>query len=145
MICKPYHWDKPHANISPLMLITDWLLVMHCSQKTTFHFLSVLNVHTSILAARNHFVGYFWIVTNTFKIYFWDISETSQNKHLFWDMFETSLRGHKKGIFFEIYWRCLKDVSKKISFLRCFWEVFEMSLSMEFCLRHLKDISCQLG
>ena len=67
--------------------------------------------------------------------------ETSQNKHLFWDMFETSLRGHKKGIFFEIYWRCLKDVSKKISFLRCFWEVFEMSLSMEFCLRHLKDIS----
>ena len=41
--------------------------------------------------------------------------------------------------------RRLKDVSKKTSLLRCFWEVFEMSLSMEICLRHLKDISCWLG
>ena len=44
-----------------------------------------------------------------------------------------------------MYLRRLKDVSKKTSLLRCFWEVFEMSLSMEICLRHLKDISCRLG
>ena len=32
-----------------------------------------------------------------------------------------------------------------MSLLRCFWEVVEMSLSMEICLRHLKDISFRLG
>ena len=59
MICKPYHWDKQHANISPLILMTDWWKVTHSSQKTTFHFLSVFNVHTSILSARYHFSGIF--------------------------------------------------------------------------------------
>ena len=44
-----------------------------------------------------------------------------------------------------MYLRRLKGVSKKTSLLRCFWEVFEMSLSMEICLRHLRDISCRLG
>ena len=100
----------------------------------------------------------------SFKICFWDILETSENNHLFWDMFglrrlkdstwktfffEMFLRRlkevTKKGIFFETYMRRLKDVWKKTSLLRCFWEVFEMSVSMEICLRHLKDISCRLG
>ena len=39
---------------------------------------------------------------------------------------------------------CLEDVTKKTSLLRCFWEVFEMSLLTEIWLRHLKDISCRL-
>ena len=39
----------------------------------------------------------------------------------------------------------LKDVTKKSSLLRCVWEVFEMSLSMEICLRSLRDISCWVG
>ena len=93
------------------------------------------------------FVWYFWIVTNTFKIYFWDISETSENKH----PFEISLRRLKdvtwKNIFFQMYLRRLrnvtkktsflryigddvrrlKDVAKKISFLRCIWDVLKTS------------------
>ena len=60
-------------------------------------------------------VGYFWIVTNTFNIYFWEVSETSQNKHLFWDMFETS------------FLRRLKNVKWKTSFLRCIWDVLKTS------------------
>ena len=106
MICKPYYWDKKHANISPLALMTDWLMAMHCSQKTTFHFLKVFNVHTSILPARNHFCG---ICFNSHK-YFQDI-----------------------------FLRQIRDL-KKTSLLRCFREVFEMSLSMEIWLRHFRDI-----
>ena len=44
-----------------------------------------------------------------------------------------------------MYLRRLTDVLKKASLLRCFWGVFEMSLSMEICSRHLKGISCRLG
>ena len=59
MICKPYDWDKQHQNISPLTHIADWLMAMRCSHKTSFHFLSVSNVHISILWAQNHFCGIF--------------------------------------------------------------------------------------
>ena len=59
-----------------------------CPQKTTFHFFWVfLTPMHRFYQWETIFVWYFWIVTNTFKIYFWDISETSENKHLFWDMF----------------------------------------------------------
>ena len=93
MICKPYYWDKQHANISPLVLMTDWLMAMHCSQKTTFHFLKVFNVHTSILPARNHFCG---ICFNSHK-YFQDIFETDQRP--------------QKDVSFEMFPRGLWDVS----------------------------------
>ena len=101
------------------------------------------------------FVGYFWIVTNTFKIYFWDVSRTSQNhlfenfwdalktshkKHLFWDVFETSYRGHKKDIFFEMYLRHLKDVSTKTSFLRCIWDVLKRSQKKTSFFRCIWDV-----
>ena len=110
MICKPYYWDKQHVNISPLVLMTDWLMAMHCSQKTAFHFLNVVNVHTPILSARNYFCG------------------------IFFD-------SHK--CFQDIFLRRIREL-KKTSLLRCFGEVFEMSLSMEIWLRHLRDISCRL-
>ena len=57
----------------------------------------------------------------------------------------SSYRCHKKDILFEMYLRRSKDVSKKSSLLRCFWEVSVMSLSMEIWLRSLRDISCRLG
>ena len=59
MICRPYYWDKQYGNISPLILMIDWLMVMHCSQETKFHFLSVVNGPTSTLSARSHFWGIF--------------------------------------------------------------------------------------
>ena len=105
-----------------------WLMSMDCSQKT-FNFLSVSNGPTSILSdiiiilRKLHeiiFVGYFWKITNTCKRWFWDVSETSQKIHLFWDMLETSERRHTKDIFFEMFLRRLKDITKKTSPLRCF-------------------------
>ena len=76
------------------------------------------------------FVVYFWIVTNTFKRHFWDVSDTSQIKHLFF--FEISLRRLKdvtwKNIFLEMYLKRLKGVTKKASFL-------------EMCLRRLKGVT----
>ena len=44
-----------------------------------------------------------------------------------------------------MYLRRLKDVTKKTSLLGCFWEVSEISLSMEIWLRSLRDISYRLG
>ena len=64
---------------------------------------------------------------------------------LAWGIFETSRRRHGIDIFFDICWRRLKDVTQKISLLKCFWEVSEMFLSMEIWLRSLRDISCRLG
>ena len=29
MICGLYYWDKKHAMISPLIVMTDWLMAMH--------------------------------------------------------------------------------------------------------------------
>ena len=89
-ICRPYYWDKQHVNISPLILMTGWLMAMHCSQKTKFHFLNVFDSPTSFYQHKTIFLVYFWIVANTFKRYFWDVSETSQNSHIFYNMFETS-------------------------------------------------------
>ena len=56
-----------------------------------------------------------------------------QKRHLSWDAFKTSQRCRKKDVFFEMYLRYLKDVSKKTSFLRCLsqrrpnWDVSETS------------------
>ena len=143
MICKPYCWDKQHTNMSSHdRLVNGYALL---PENDVWFFWVFLTLTHQFYQHETIFVWYFWIVTNTFKIYFWDISETSENKHLF----EISLRRLKdvtwKNIFFEMYLRRLKDVSKKISLLRCFWEVFERFLEMEICLRHLKDISCRLG
>ena len=87
MICKPYCWDKQHANMSPHdRLNNDYALLPENSISFLWVFLTPTHrfyQHETI------FVWYFWIVANTFKIYFWDISETSENKYPFWDMFET--------------------------------------------------------
>ena len=61
------------------------------------------------------------------------------------DISETSKRRHGIDIFFEICSKSLKDVTQTTSFLRCFWGVSEMSLSIEVWLRSLRDISWQLG
>ena len=114
MICRLYYGDKQHENISPLTLITDWLVAMHCSQKTTFHFLSVFNGSHLFYQHKTVFAGYFWKFTNSFKRCFWDVSEASQNKHLFSDIFET------------------QDVTWKTSILRSIWEVLKTSQKRHF-------------
>ena len=58
MICKLYYWVKQHANISPLILMTDWLMAMHCSQKTTCHSWVILKMSQK-------------------RCLFWDVSEKS--------------------------------------------------------------------
>ena len=122
MICWSYYWDKQYGNISPLILMADWLMARRCSQKTAFHFLSVFYGRISILSAGNYFCEiYFWIVTN--KRYVWDVSETSQNKHLFWDMFETLKYITWKTSFLRCIWDVLKTSQKR----HLFWNVFEMS------------------
>ena len=86
------------------------------------------------------------VTENTsFLKYVRDVLKTSHKRHLFWDVFETFERRHKKDIFFEMYLRLLKDVTKKPSLLRYFGEVFEISLSMEIWLKSLRDISYRLG
>ena len=111
---KTIKWFVSHtaeiSNMQKWAHMTDWLMAMHCCQKTTFQFLSVFNADASIFSARNHFCVIFLIVTNTFKIYFWDISDTSRNKHLF-----------------QIRLRRLKDVTWKTSFLRWIWDVLKTS------------------
>ena len=90
------------------------------------------------------FVLFFLIVTNTFKIYFWDISDTSRNKHLFQICLRRLKDFSKKDIIFEMYLRRLKDFSKKTSFLRCIWDVLTKSqkdVSFEMFLRGLWDVS----
>ena len=59
VICRPYYWDEQPANISPLILMTHWLMAKPCSRKKTFHFLSVFNGPTSILSTQNHVCGIF--------------------------------------------------------------------------------------
>ena len=93
----------------------------------------------------NHLLEYFWKITDTCEGCFWDVSEMSRKRLLFRDMFKKSYRRHKKNIFFEMYLRRLKDVSRKLSLLRCFWDVSEMSVSLEIWLRSLWDISYRLG
>ena len=127
MMCRPYYRDKQHANISLLILMTDWLMVMHCSQKTTFYFLSVFYSPISNLSTQNHLCSIFL----SSHIYFQEIllrriSEFTY-RNLFWDICETSWRRQMKNIFFEIYLGRLKDVTKKTSFLRCIWDVLKTS------------------
>ena len=143
--------QNSHADNSPLILMTD--LIDIYAQKT-FHFLSVSNSPTSILPDtvitlwKSHeiiFVGYFWKTANTCERFF-----------------ETPHRCHRKDVFFEMFLRRLKDVTKKTSFLRCIWdvlktsqkshlfwdvskEVSEISLSMVIWLRSPTDISCRPG
>ena len=72
MICKPYCWDKQHANMSPHdRLINSYALLPenNVSFFFFFFFLSVFNAHTSILSSRNHFC---MIFLNSHK-YFQDI------------------------------------------------------------------------
>ena len=86
MICKPYYWDKQHASTSLLILMTDWLMAIHCSR---FIWVFLMEPH-QFYQHETIFLGYFWIVTNNFKIYFWNVSETLLIRHHFWDTFETS-------------------------------------------------------
>ena len=62
----------------------------------------------------------------------------------YFSQIETSWRRQKKDISFEIFLTHHKDVTKKTSLQSCFWEVFEMFLSIVIWLRSLKDISCWL-
>ena len=86
MICKQCCWDKQHANMSPRdRPIKSYALL----QENDVSFFSVILTLTHrFYQHETIFVRYFLIVTNTFKIYFWDILELSENKHLFWDMSE---------------------------------------------------------
>ena len=90
---------------------------MYCSHKT-FHFLSVSDSPTSILSdivmtlRKSHEIIFVWRIFEKPKI-------------LARDVFETSQRRHGKDIFFEMYLRRLKDVTKKTSFLRYFWDVLK--------------------
>ena len=124
--------QNSHVDISSLGRLY-WLISMYCCHKI-FHFLSVSDGPTSILSD---------IAINLRFICLWHIFE--KPKILARDVFERSQRRDGKDIFFEICSRRLKDVTQKTSFLRCFWEVSEMSLSMEIWLRSLRDISCRLG
>ena len=117
-----YYWDKQHANMS--RLINGYALL----PENDVSFFSVfLTLTDRFYQNETIFLWYFWIVANTFKTYFWDISETSENKHLFWDMFETPERRHLKNIFSEMYLRRLKELTKKTSFLRRIWDVLKRS------------------
>ena len=124
--------QNSHVDISSLGRLY-WLITMYCCHKI-FHFLSVSDGPTSILSD---------IAINLRFICLWHIFE--KPKILARNVFERSQRRDGKDIFFEICSRRLKDVIQKTSFLRCFWEVSEMSLSMEIWLRSLRDISCRLG
>ena len=86
MICKPYCWDKQHTNmIQQDRLINGYALLLE--NDVSFFWVFLTPTHR-LYQHETIFVWYFWIVKNTFKIYFWDISEKSENKHLFWDMFQ---------------------------------------------------------
>ena len=92
---------------------------MYCSHKT-FHFLSVSDSPTSILSdvvmtlRKSHEIIFVWCIFEKLKI-------------LARDEFETSQRRHGKDIFFEMFLRRLKDVTKKTSFLRRIWAVLKTS------------------
>ena len=76
------------------------------------------------------------------KIILWGIFE--KLKILVRDFFETSQRRHRKDIFFEICSRCLKNVTQKTSFSRCFWDVLKTSqkdIFLEMYLKRLKEKS----
>ena len=110
MICKPYCWDKQHANMSPHdRLINSYALLPenNVSFFFVFFFWVFLTPTHRFYHHETFFVWYFWIVTNTFKIYFWDISETSQKKHLFlryvWARIIESLAGCRTKFLFAVF------------------------------------------
>ena len=107
---------------------------MYCSHKT-FHFLSVSDSPTSILSdivmtlRKSHEIIFVWRIFEKPKILARDVFETSQRRHgkdIFlryaWDVLKTS-----HNIFFEMFLRRLKDVTKKTSFLRRIWAVLKTS------------------
>ena len=111
-----------------------WLISMPCSHET-FHFLSVSDGPTSILwdivivLRKSHeivFVTHFWKTKHTCERCFWDVLKTSLKK--------------KKDIFFDMYLRYLKDVTKKTSFemfLRGLWNISLNGDLIEISQRHL--------
>ena len=107
----------------------------------------------ALLPKNVSFLECFWRFHIYFIRYCNNPTEITQNqfcdvfekpKILARDVCETSQRRQGKDLFFEMHLRRLEDVTKKISFLRSFWEVSEISVSMEIWLRSLRDISYQL-
>ena len=114
--------------LDPPLLLPQNVSFLECFWPSHIYFIRYCNNPTEI--TRSH--------------YFCDVF--LKNKTYLPEMFLASfLRCFGKGIFFEMFLRRLKDVTKKTSLLRCFWEVSEISLSMEIWLRSLRDISCRLG
>ena len=73
----------------------------------------------------NHFVGYFWKITDTCERCFWDVSEMSRKRHFFRNMF---LRRLKDDVQKTSFLRCIWDVLKTSQESRLFWDVSERSL-----------------
>ena len=72
-----------------------------------------------------------------FVTYFWKTKHTCER--CFWDVLKTSLK-KKKDIFFDMYLRYLKDVTKKTSFemfLRGLWNISLNGDLIEISQRHL--------
>ena len=90
--------QNSHEDISPLILMTDLIdiyallpenvLFLDCFLWSHIYFIRYCNDPTEI--TRNHFCGLFLKITKTYERCFWDVSETSGNRHLFWDMLKTS-------------------------------------------------------
>ena len=85
-------------------------MAKHCSQKMTFHFLSVINFHISILSVWNHFCRIFLI----------------SHKYL-QEIFSRRIRDITKTSFLRCIWDVLKRSQKKTSFFRCIWDVLKAS------------------
>ena len=121
---------------------------LECFWRSHIYFIRYRNNPTEI--TRNHFYDVFlWRIFDKPKIltrdffetswrhgkdiflrYFWDVLKLSHKRQIFWNILE----------FFEMYLRRLKDITKKTSLLRCFWEVSEKSLNgdlIEISQRHL--------
>ena len=103
MICRPSLWDKYQANASPLILMTDLSNSYAMFQEKVSFVLTVLTVSHLFYQTFQKFNG------NRMKTFLRGIFEKSQILARF--IFETSLRRHRIGIFFEICFGCLKDVT----------------------------------
>ena len=115
-----------------------WLISVHYSQKT-LHFLTVSSGPTSVLS------DILITLRKPHEIILWDAFFIIYD---FWwrasYVFETSQRRHGKDIFFEMFLRRLKGVTKKTSFLRCIWDVSRTSqkvISFEMFARGHWDVS----
>ena len=116
---------------------------LECFWRSHVYFIRYINKSTEI--TRNRFCDTFLenqkYLREMFLRRLRDFTEKTSFMRCARDVLKTS---HKRHLF-EMYLRRLKDVTKKTSLLRCFWEVSEISLSMEIWLRSLRDISCRLG